>query len=388
MNNQSEENRRWQWLRSFASLNWYEETIKFIFSFVTKTSELLLAVGIVISTANFLTDGDVMIHDKVLSDAWSWAQALAIDSSLGVVFFNAFEAVREREKVKAVIFFTLTALLASVAGLITHFDAYSHASGLPITDKSVSGFIPLWVMTALRAVAVIGFLLASRLKNISLNDLGRELTQGQELEQIKNQEQQSSSVAQSIDYNTLAVALVAVLQQVGAIQKISVQDDVQKPDSSNGNQRRRGAGTEQEPEPFTDGNQSMGTATNHCQERELTDRSQLSEKPELPRVSGTNGKPGTDQLGSDGYQEPELTHENSSMGTSKQRESKLITIGSGSCEERLRNAYQVMQVEREKITGHTLSRRACVRKQTALEWLQKQRTQDLELTGQVWREQA
>src|SRR6266849_7422845 len=138
-------------LQAFASLRWYDETIKFVFNFVTKTSELLLAAGIVISTANFLTDGDVMSHDKVLSDAWSWAQALAIDSSLGVVFFNAFEAVREREKVKAVIFLTLTALLASVAGLITHFDAYSHASGLPITDKSVSGFIPLWVMTALRA---------------------------------------------------------------------------------------------------------------------------------------------------------------------------------------------------------------------------------------------
>src|SRR5438128_2256571 len=66
------------WLHTFASLNWYEETIKFIFNFVTKTSELLLAAGIIISTANFLTDGDIMIHNKPLSDAWSWAQALAI----------------------------------------------------------------------------------------------------------------------------------------------------------------------------------------------------------------------------------------------------------------------------------------------------------------------
>ncbi len=53
-----------KWLRSFASLNWYEETIKFIFNFVTKTSELLLVAGIVISTANFLTDGNIMSHNK------------------------------------------------------------------------------------------------------------------------------------------------------------------------------------------------------------------------------------------------------------------------------------------------------------------------------------
>ena len=61
------------WLHTFATLHWYDETIKFIFNFVTKTSELLLAAGIVVSTANFLTDGDVMQGHAGLSEAWAWA---------------------------------------------------------------------------------------------------------------------------------------------------------------------------------------------------------------------------------------------------------------------------------------------------------------------------
>jgi hypothetical protein len=77
-------------LRAFASLHWYEETIKFVFPFVAKTSALLLAAGIVISTANFLTDGMVMSHNTALADAWSWAQTLAIDSRPGMVFLNTF----------------------------------------------------------------------------------------------------------------------------------------------------------------------------------------------------------------------------------------------------------------------------------------------------------
>jgi len=164
-------------LSSFASLHWYDEVIKFVFNFVTKTSELLLAVGIIVSTANFLTDGHVVHGHQALSDAWSWAQAIAIDSSLGIVFMNALQAVRERDKVKAVIFFTLTLLLATVAGLVTHFDALSHASGLPVTDKGVSGILPLWVMTALRSVAVIGFLLSSRLKHVSFSALHQDWKQ-------------------------------------------------------------------------------------------------------------------------------------------------------------------------------------------------------------------
>jgi len=62
------------------------------FGVSTKTSALLLAAGIVISTANFLTDGAVVSHHTALADAWPWAQTLEIDSSLGMVFMNAFQS--------------------------------------------------------------------------------------------------------------------------------------------------------------------------------------------------------------------------------------------------------------------------------------------------------
>lgn len=162
---------------TFVSLRWYDETIQFVFNFVAKTSELLLAAGVVVSSANFLTDGAIMQDHTPLSVAWAWAQALAIDSSLGIVFVNAFQAVRERDKMKAIIFFSLTAILATVAGLLTHFDALSHATGLAVTDKNISGVIPLWVLTALRAIAVIGFLLVSRLKQFSFRELHLHATQ-------------------------------------------------------------------------------------------------------------------------------------------------------------------------------------------------------------------
>ena len=206
-------------LRAFASLHWYDETLKFVFNFVAKTSELLLATGIIISTANFLTDGGVMSHNTVLSDAWAWAQALAIDSSLGIVFMNAFQAVRERDKIKAIIYFALTALLATVAGLVTHFDALAHASGLSVTDKGVSGIIPLWIMTTLRALAVISFLLASRLKEVSFSQLQNGWNQ--ESEQSQKVQQESTFTSQ-IDYKILAATLVETMQQGGVLEGVRV----------------------------------------------------------------------------------------------------------------------------------------------------------------------
>ncbi len=130
---------------------------------------------------------------------------------------NAFQAVRERDKIKAIIYFTLTVLLVIVAGLITHFDALAHAAGLSVTDKGVSGILPLWVMTALRSVAVIGFLLASRLKNVSFSQFRLDWTQ----EPVTSQEQ--PNVAPQIDYNALASALVQTMQQIGTIQHITIE---------------------------------------------------------------------------------------------------------------------------------------------------------------------
>jgi hypothetical protein len=48
---------------------------------------------------NFLTDGAIMQDRSPLSMAW--AQALAIDNSLGIVFVNGFQAAREHDRIKA-----------------------------------------------------------------------------------------------------------------------------------------------------------------------------------------------------------------------------------------------------------------------------------------------
>ncbi len=204
-------------IHAFASLHWYDETIKFIFNFVAKTSELLLAAGVVISSANFLTDGGIMRDHTPLSVGWAWAQALAIDSSLGIVFVNGFQAVRERDKIKAVIYFTLTAMLAAVAGLLTHFDALAHATGLPVTSQGISGIIPLWLLTGLRAVAVIGFLLVSRLKNVSFSK-----PQEQAQQPAPAPEPEPAPQLAPIDYTQLAAALAEVMQQRAKIEHISV----------------------------------------------------------------------------------------------------------------------------------------------------------------------
>src|SRR5712691_1911328 len=80
---------KWQ---GFTSLVWYDGVIEFLFRFVAKTSEPLLAVGLIASAADILTKGRLMEHNLALSDAWAWTQAIAIESSGGVVLVYALQS--------------------------------------------------------------------------------------------------------------------------------------------------------------------------------------------------------------------------------------------------------------------------------------------------------
>jgi hypothetical protein len=160
-----------KYMRAFASLGWYEETITFLFTFTAKTSEVLLAAGLVVSTANFLTDGTVMGHNDQLATAWAWAQAFAIDSGLGVTFFSVFTCLKQSDWLKATLYGLLTLLLAVVAGTITNIDTFSHALHTSIASATAQVGLDLKVLTTLRAIAVVGFVMMSRLKQMSFKDL-------------------------------------------------------------------------------------------------------------------------------------------------------------------------------------------------------------------------
>lgn len=160
-----------QWLERFISLAWYETVLRFVVTFIAKTSELLLAAGLIVSTTNFLTDGGILNNNANASAAWGWVQALALDSGLGISFFYVLNCLKQRDWVKFALYTILTALLALVAGAITNVDTFSHAVHTSMSDAMMRLGFDIKLLSTLRAIAVVGFVLMSRLKDVSFKDL-------------------------------------------------------------------------------------------------------------------------------------------------------------------------------------------------------------------------
>ena len=149
--------------KQFTSLSWYDGLIEFLFRFVAKTSEPLLAAGLTISAADYLSHGAVMAGHPAFALGWAWAQAVALESSSGVVFVYALSAFRSQDRVKGGIYLALAVLLAIVGGWMLLLQVNATTMG------SAESAYPL--LNGLRVVVSIAYIFLLRAKSIRFSDL-------------------------------------------------------------------------------------------------------------------------------------------------------------------------------------------------------------------------
>lgn len=150
-------------MKKFVELDWYDAFIEFLFRFVAKTSEPLLAAGLTISAADYLSHGAVMNGHPAFSLAWAWAQAVALESSSGVVFVYALQAFRQADKVKGAIYLVLALLLAIVGGGMLLLQVNATTMG--------SAEIAVPALNVLRVIVSIAYIFLLRAKSIRFSDL-------------------------------------------------------------------------------------------------------------------------------------------------------------------------------------------------------------------------
>ncbi len=153
-------------LKSFASLAWYDACIEFLFKLAAKTSEPLLAIGIVYSAADVLSHGHLGYGNQGVQNAWAITQALAIESSGGVILVYGLQSMKEHDNIKACLYLPLSALLAICGGvmLFMQLSGFEQAGNTPF----------MLGLFALRCIVSVGYIYLCRTKHIRFSGLGRE----------------------------------------------------------------------------------------------------------------------------------------------------------------------------------------------------------------------
>ncbi len=204
---------------AFASLRWYDAFIEFLFRFTAKTSEPLLAIGIIYSAAIILSEGALDSRNAFFDIFWAITQAIAIESSGGVVLVYGLQSLRDHDRAKAILYLILSALLAVTGGimLFMHMAVWK----LPPHDPFMIGLF------ILRCVVSVGYIYLCRTKHIRFRDL-------RSLDEASAPANQAAAVeaapattpAVEIDYERLADALLPRLQPLLMAQRTTLVQEV------------------------------------------------------------------------------------------------------------------------------------------------------------------
>lgn len=143
-------------------LTWFDILLDFIFKLTAMSSELLLAVGVILSTANHFQHGGLFDNNSPVFQAWTWTQAVGFEASAGVVLGRSLDANREGDKVKKNVLLVVMSGLAFVGTVMLVMAFVELSTG--ITENS----LPAWygvTMAILRGVVSVAYVTIGRVKN-------------------------------------------------------------------------------------------------------------------------------------------------------------------------------------------------------------------------------
>lgn len=150
-------------LERFASLRWYSSSVTFLFSFLAITSEPLLAAGIVLSAIDFLQRGQLLSHNPGLAAAWSIAQGLAMEVSVGPVLVNTLLARKEHDPVKMRLYGVLGVFLFAVGGAMLFLQFTESIMNVQEAQLHPAVLITLF---AARTIASLGYIALACTKRV------------------------------------------------------------------------------------------------------------------------------------------------------------------------------------------------------------------------------
>jgi uncharacterized coiled-coil protein SlyX len=161
---------KWQ---HFVSLEWFDALLDFVFKLTAKSSEVLLAAGVILSTANHFQHGSLFTTmvlqqgkpvsvDTVLFEIWTWTQAIGFEASAGVVLASALDAQRNKDIVKRNVLLTLMGGLAFVGTTMLVMAFVEAATGFRERDLPAEYGI---IMSVLRGVVSVAYVTIGRVKN-------------------------------------------------------------------------------------------------------------------------------------------------------------------------------------------------------------------------------
>ena len=176
-------------MKQFTTIEKLDTSILYLLELASSLSVLLLAFGLIASMANVLTKGSVLTGNETMQQIWAWSQCAAIDFSLSGTIIRTLKFATSGEKIKAMVYGLLSALLLFTAAIVSNIEAVQQALNITLDAAYVHAFVPIELLIWVRSLAIVLLIVAHALRYVQLGK-----PQSEEIAQVTEQPAQSASL--------------------------------------------------------------------------------------------------------------------------------------------------------------------------------------------------
>jgi hypothetical protein len=162
-------------MKQFPSIEKLDIAILYTLELASSLSILLLALGLIASMANVLTEGSVLSDNLIMQRVWAWTQCIAIDASVAGVIIRTFYYFQEEEWCKCLLYALLSTLLLFTAAIVSNIESVQQTLNLTLEHAYLHVFIPVELLIWIRSVAIVLLIVAHALRHVSPRENGQSV---------------------------------------------------------------------------------------------------------------------------------------------------------------------------------------------------------------------
>jgi hypothetical protein len=153
-------------MKRFASIDWLDNAILYTLELIASLSVLFLAVGLIASVANVLTQGSILTNNEVGKQFYAWSQAIGIDASIPGVIIRLFTYCKGREWGKATVYTILSLLVLFTAFNVSNIEAIQQTLNLTLDEGYTHSLISVEALVNIRSLTVILLIVSHALRHV------------------------------------------------------------------------------------------------------------------------------------------------------------------------------------------------------------------------------
>ncbi len=155
-------------MKQFASIEKLDRSILYALELASSVSILLLALGLIASMANVLTQGQVLTDHVWMQQIWAWTQCVGIDASVAGTIIRTFQYHVEGEKVKMWLYALLSTLLLFTAAIVSNIESVQQTLNITLEKAYIHVFVPLEVLIWIRSIAIVLLIVAHAMRHVQM----------------------------------------------------------------------------------------------------------------------------------------------------------------------------------------------------------------------------